>query len=76
MKNKITANYLFGMPKVYMTGELEDDLILLGCTMETMAKRVALKQGCTYEDALQLVQNLPNLLVYDINKKDITIIKE
>lgn len=76
MKNKIKANYLFGIPKVSLKGDLCDNLILLGCIMETTSKRIMLKQGCSYEDALKFVQDLPNKLVYDEMKHDITIIKE
>lgn len=74
--SQIKANYLFGVPKVSLTGDLDDNLILLGCTMETTAKRIMLKRGYSHEEAMDFIKDLPNKLVYDENKSNITIIKE
>lgn len=46
--------------------------MLLGCTMKDMAKMLMLKHGCSYEDAIKFVCDMPNRIVYDKNGQDIT----
>ena len=40
--------------------------------MTEMSKSVMLQTGCSYKDAEKFIHDLPNKLVYDHNKKNIS----
>lgn len=74
MKTKISATYLFNQPTIITASDdFVDELILTGSTMKSMAEKFMTVYKCSYEDAMNFIQDLPNKLIYDNNKPHITL---
>lgn len=59
-------------PIIKIKGDYIYNLMLAGCVMKDMAKKLMLERGCSYEDAMKYVCDFPNKIVYEKNGKDIT----
>lgn len=68
----IISKFSKGTPKIKYTGDYIYNLMLTGCIMKDMAYTIMLKRGCSYEDAMKFVCDLPNKLIYDKNEHEIT----
>lgn len=68
----IKSKFLGNVPIIKTSGNYVDNLMLLGCTMKDMAETLMLKHGCSYEDAMNFICDLPNKLIYNENGYDIT----
>lgn len=68
----ILARFSGDTPIIKYSDDSTYNLMLTGCIMKDMAKTLMLKRGCSYEDAIKFVCELPNKLVYNKNGRDIT----
>lgn len=68
----IISRFKGDTPVIKYTGDFTYNLMLTGCIMKDMAHTIMLKRGCSYENAMKFVCDLPNKLIYDKNGQDIT----
>ncbi len=68
----IISKFLGNTPIIKFKGDYVYNLMLTGCIMKDMAETLMLKHGCSYEDALKFVCDLPNKLVYNKKGRNIT----
>lgn len=67
----IMSKFSGDTPIIKIKGDYINNLMLTGCIMKDMAKTLMLKHGCSYEEAMNFVCDLPNKLVYNKNGRDI-----
>lgn len=68
----IISKFSGDTPIIKFKGDYIYNLMLTGCIMKDMAETLMLKRGCSYEDALKYVCDLPNKIVYNRDGRDIT----
>lgn len=68
----ILARFSGDTPIIKYSSDSTYNLMLTGCIMKDMAETLMQKRGCSYEDAMKFVCELPNKLVYNKNGRDIT----
>lgn len=60
------------VPIITIKGDYIYNLMLTGCIMEDMAHTIMTERGCSYEDAMKFVCDMPNKIFYEKNGKNIT----
>lgn len=68
----ILARFSKDKPIIKHSGNYIYNLMLTGCIMKEMAEALMLDRGCSYEDAMKFVCELPNKFIYEKDGKDIT----
>lgn len=69
--SQIKAKTFCGMPKVDLKGNIEEIQVLLACAMNTVAKHMMIKEGCSYEVAINFVKSLPDHIPHELTKDNI-----